>query len=67
MSNKKNIIKIDDKEYNINKLSDVAKGCVNQLGDIQNQMNVAKLRLQQLEAAYSVFMAKLQGEVKEKN
>lgn len=64
---KENTIKIDDKEYKINDLSDVAKGCVNQLGDIQNQMNVAKLRLQQLEAAYSVFMSKLQGEVKEKN
>ena len=67
MSNKKNFITIDDKKYNIDKLSDVAKGCVNQLGDIQNQMNVAKLRLQQLEAAYSVFMGRLQGEVKEKN
>jgi len=67
MSNNKNVIKIDDKEYKIKNLSDVAKGCVNQLGDIQNQMNVAKLRLQQLEAAYSVFMGRLQGEVKEKN
>jgi len=67
MSNKKNFITIDDKQYNINKLSDVAKSCVNQLGDLQNQMNVAKLRLHQLEAAYSVFMGRLQGEVKEKN
>lgn len=58
----RNII-IDDKEYAIADLSEKARVCVQQLADLQSQANTAKMKLDQLDAATSVFMATLKEEV----
>lgn len=57
-----NII-IDDKEYKISDISEKGRICVQHLADLQSQANTAKMRLDQLNAATSVFMKELKEEV----
>ena len=60
---KQNNIIIDDKEYKIEDLSEKARICVQHLADLQSQANAAKMKLDQLNAATSVFMKELKEEV----
>lgn len=54
----------DDKNYTIDDLSDTSKYIVSQLQDLENQINVAKGRLDQLEVAKRGFTNMLGEELK---
>ena len=57
---------IGDVEYEVNGLSDKAKISVAQLKDLQNQINISRMRLDQLLASQSAFMRDLREEVPKK-
>ena len=50
---------IDEVEYEVNSLSDRAKICVAQLRDLQNQINISRMRLDQLLASQNAFTLSL--------
>ena len=57
---------IDQVEYEVNSLSDKAKICVAQLKDLQNQINISRMRLDQLIASQNAFTRDLREEVLKK-
>ena len=57
---------IDEVEYEVNSLSDRAKICVAQLKDLQNQINISRMRLDQLIASQNAFTRDLREEVPKK-
>ena len=57
---------IDEVEYEVNSLSDKAKICVAQLKDLQNQINISRMRLDQLIASQNAFTRDLREEVPKK-
>ena len=57
---------IDEVEYEVNRLSDRAKICVAQLKDLQNQINISRMRLDQLIASQNAFTRDLREEVPKK-
>ena len=57
---------IDEVEYEVNSLSDRAKMCVAQLRDLQNQINISRMRLDQLIASQNAFTRDLREEVPKK-
>ena len=57
---------IDEVEYEVNSLSDRAKICVAQLKDLQNQINISRMRLDQLIASQNAFTRDLRKEVPKK-
>ena len=57
---------IDEVEYEVNSLSDRAKICVAQLKDLQNQINISRMRLDQLIASQNAFTRDLREDVPKK-
>ena len=57
---------IDEVEYEVNSLSDKAKVCIAQLKDLQNQINISRMRLDQLIASQNAFTIDLREEVPKK-
>jgi len=57
---------IDEVEYEVNSLSDKAKICITQLKDLQNQINISRMRLDQLIASQNAFTRDLREEVPKK-
>lgn len=57
---------IDEVEYEVNSLSDRAKVSIAQLKDLQNQINISRMRLDQLIASQNAFTKDLREEVPKK-
>ena len=57
---------IDEVEYEVNSLSDRAKVCIAQRKALQNQINISRMRLDQLIASQNAFTRDLKEEVPKK-
>jgi hypothetical protein len=64
MSEEKQTIKIEDKDYVLDDLSDLAKQYIAQISSISNQARELQNRLQQAEVARAGFAELLKAEVK---
>ncbi len=58
-------IRINNKSYMFDKLSDDAQLCVMQLVDIDEQLNHLKFKMDQLQSARGVYVARLNVAMKE--
>ncbi len=60
------VINIDGSDYNFSDLEQDAQFCVRHIASIQNEMEMLKMKYEQLEAAKSVFSEKLRQSIPEK-
>lgn len=61
----KQTITLDGQSYIVEDLNDTAKYCLQQMQDIQQQLNAARARVDQLEMSNKGFLDLLRQEVKE--
>ena len=61
----KNVVSIDGSEYEFDSLVDEAKVAISHIAQLEGEMNALQMKLVQLNAAKSVFMAQLKESLPE--
>ena len=67
MTDKKNVVIVDEVEYNVDDMGHVDQYTVMQVRDIRDQINKLNFRLTQLQASQSTFLSTLAKSLKETN
>jgi hypothetical protein len=62
---KENIITIDDKDYDINELSDMARHCLSRLNNYSNKTNLLKLEIDEIKIINDKYVATLKKELED--
>ena len=62
---KENVVSIDGSEYKFEDLADEAKFAISHIAQLEGEMNALQMKLVQLNAAKSVFMAQLKESLPE--
>ena len=60
-----NVVRIDGSEYKFDDLADNAKIAINHVAQLEGEINALQMKLMQLDAARTVFMAQLKGALPE--
>jgi hypothetical protein len=63
---KKNLITIDDTEYNIDEMSDQQRTILNHVADLERKLSSARFNLDQLEVGRQAFLNMLKTSLAEK-
>ena len=67
MTDKENVVIIDEVEYKVNDMGHVDQYTVMQIRDVRDQIQKLNVRMAQLQASQSTFLATLAKSLKEEN
>tara|TARA_R110000796_G_scaffold153198_6_gene269656 strand:- start:5843 stop:6070 length:228 start_codon:yes stop_codon:yes gene_type:complete len=67
MTDKNNVVIVDEVEYNVDDMGHVDQYTVMQVRDVRDQIDKLNFRLTQLKASQSTFLSSLAKSLKERN
>ena len=67
MTDKNNVVIVDEVEYNVDDMGNVDQYAVMQVRDVRDQIDKLNFRLTQLKASQSTFLSSLAKSLKERN